>query len=190
MCVFIKFCIVPIVTQTRSLRLHFCHHNGVFTLPDTDTDTDKKWVIKNCVKVFILPDRDTDTDTDTDTDEIGLQTHFVGVGVGVDIDVDVRQCEHTINTMLWLALTLIQTQTLRVNKAVLSDCDIGSSILSVEVQKSAKHPLNATLIMEVPMAQYEGMLKPRSQITSVFAFSFDLLPSNENVTYERHHLLT
>ena len=30
--------------------------NGVFTLPDTeiDTDTDKKWVIKYCVEVFTL----------------------------------------------------------------------------------------------------------------------------------------
>ena len=62
--------------------------NGVFTLADTDTD--KEWVIKNCVEVFILPDRDTDTDTDTDA--IGLQTHFVGVG----ISVGVGQCEHTI----------------------------------------------------------------------------------------------
>ena len=56
---------------------------GVFTLSDTDTDTDRKWAIKtikNCVEVFILPD------TDTDTDEIGLQAYFSGVG----------QCEHTI----------------------------------------------------------------------------------------------
>ena len=43
----------------------------------TDTDTDKKWVIKNCVEVFILPDTDTDTD--------------VGVGVG--------QGEHTIKRL-------------------------------------------------------------------------------------------
>ena len=58
-------------------------------LPDnTDTDSDKKWTIKNCVQVFIL----LDTDTDTDTDAIGFQTHFVGVS----IDVGVRQCEHTI----------------------------------------------------------------------------------------------
>ena len=30
--------------------------NGVFTLPDkdTDTDTDKKWVVWNCVEVFTL----------------------------------------------------------------------------------------------------------------------------------------
>ena len=30
--------------------------HGVFTLPDTetDTDTDKKWVVKNCVEVFTL----------------------------------------------------------------------------------------------------------------------------------------
>ena len=32
------------------------HLYGVFTLPDTetDTDTDKKWVVKNCVEVFTL----------------------------------------------------------------------------------------------------------------------------------------
>ena len=67
-----------------------CHY-GVFTLADTDTD--KKWVIKNCVKVFILPD----TDTDTNTDAIGLQTHFVGFGVGVG------HCEHTINILCVLS---------------------------------------------------------------------------------------
>ena len=54
----------------------------MFTLPDNDTDTVKKLVIKNCVEVFTLPG------TDTDTDAIGLQTHFVGVGIGVE------QCEH------------------------------------------------------------------------------------------------
>ena len=59
----------------------------VVTLPDTD----KKWVLKNCVKVFILPDRDTDTDTDTNA--IWLQPHFVGVGIGVSVG----QCEHTIS---------------------------------------------------------------------------------------------
>ena len=32
--------------------------NGVFTLPNTDTDTDKKWVVQNCVEVFTLRDRD------------------------------------------------------------------------------------------------------------------------------------
>ena len=42
-----------------------------------DTDTHKKWIIKNCVEVFILPDTATDTD--------------VGVGVG--------QCEHTIKRL-------------------------------------------------------------------------------------------
>ena len=52
----------------------------MFTLPDTDTDTVKKLVIKNCVEVFTLPG------TDTDTDAIGLQTRFVGVGI--------EQCEH------------------------------------------------------------------------------------------------
>ena len=62
---------------------------GVFTLLDTDTVTDKKWVIKNCVQVFILPD----TDTDSDTDAIGLQTHFVGIGVCIGNG----QCEHTVN---------------------------------------------------------------------------------------------
>ena len=44
-----------------------------------DTDTDKKWIIKNCVEVFILPDTATDTD--------------VGIGVGVG------QCEHTIKRL-------------------------------------------------------------------------------------------
>ena len=48
---------------------------------DTDTDTDKKWVIKNCVEVFILPDTD------------------VGIGVGVG------QCEHTIKRLTYLICT-------------------------------------------------------------------------------------
>ena len=48
----------------------------------TQTDTDKKLVIKNCVEVFIL------LYTDTDTDAIGFQTHFGGVGIG--------QCKHTV----------------------------------------------------------------------------------------------
>ena len=52
--------------------------DGVFTLPNTDTDK-KKWVVKNCVEVFIL----ADTDTVTDTDSNGLQTHFVRVCVSV-----------------------------------------------------------------------------------------------------------
>ena len=71
-------------------------HNGVFTLPDTDADTDtnKKWVIENCVEVFTLPNTDTGTDTDTDTDANGLQTHFVSVSVC--IGVCVGQCEHSI----------------------------------------------------------------------------------------------
>ena len=76
--------------------------NGVFTLPDTDadTDTDKKWVIKNCVEVFTLPDTDTSTDTDTDTDANGLQTHFVGVSVCIGVCVGVGQCEHSIKPLV------------------------------------------------------------------------------------------
>ena len=75
----------------------------------TPTQTSiKKWVYKNCVEVFILPERDTDTDTDTDTDSdtdaIGLQTHFVGVAVGVGIDVGVGQCEHTITGVVFGSL--------------------------------------------------------------------------------------
>ena len=58
------------------------------TLPDPDTDTDretnKKCVKRNCVEVFTLPD--------TDADSIGLHTHLVGVSVGIGVG----QCEHTI----------------------------------------------------------------------------------------------
>ena len=42
--------------------------------------------------VFTLPD----TDAETDTDAIGLETHCVGVGKG-KICVGVGQCERTIN---------------------------------------------------------------------------------------------
>ena len=47
--------------------------------------------------VFTLPD--TDTDAGTDTDAIGFETHCVGVGTSVGkgkICVGVGQCEHTI----------------------------------------------------------------------------------------------
>ena len=60
----------------------------MFTLPETDTDTDKKWVLKNCVEVFILPD----TDTGKPILSVG-----VGVGIGVSVGIGVGQCEHTIN---------------------------------------------------------------------------------------------
>ena len=46
--------------------------------------------------VFTLPD----TDAETDTDAIGFETHCVGVGTSVGkgkICVGVGQCEHTIN---------------------------------------------------------------------------------------------
>ena len=42
---------------------------------------------KQVYGVFTLPD------TDSDTGAIGLQTHLVGVGIGVSIGVG--QCEHT-----------------------------------------------------------------------------------------------
>ena len=48
---------------------------GVFTL----TETDKKWVLWDCVEVFIL------TGTDTVTDANGFQTHFIGLGLGLFI---------------------------------------------------------------------------------------------------------
>ena len=72
---------------------------GVFTLPDTDadTDTDKKWVVENCVEVLILANTGTVTDANTDTDAIGF--HCVGVGASVGkgkICVGVGQWEHTI----------------------------------------------------------------------------------------------
>ena len=46
--------LVPkVVTSNHYNQGYQDRSNGVFTLPDTDTDTDKKWVIKNCVEVFI-----------------------------------------------------------------------------------------------------------------------------------------
>ena len=80
-----------------------CLLYGVFTLPDidTDTDTDKKWSIKNCMEVFIL----SDTDTNTETDSIGLQTHFVGVGIGVGVG----QCEHTTTSACNGVFTLLDS---------------------------------------------------------------------------------
>ena len=46
---------VFVIDLTRSLK-GFEHPNGVFTLGgiETDTETDKKWVVQNCVEVFIL----------------------------------------------------------------------------------------------------------------------------------------
>ena len=43
--------------------------NGIFTL--TETETDKKWVVWDCVEVFIL------TETDTVTDANGFQTYLL-----------------------------------------------------------------------------------------------------------------
>ena len=63
-------------------------NKGVFTL--TETETDKKWVVWDCVEVLTL------TETDTMTNASGFQTHFVGLGL--------CQCEH------------ILTDTLRVNR--------------------------------------------------------------------------
>ena len=45
----------------------------MFTL--TETETDKKWVVWDCVEVFIL------TETDTVTYVNRFQTHFVGLGL-------------------------------------------------------------------------------------------------------------
>ena len=45
----------------------------MFTL--TETETDKKWVVWDCVEVFTL------TETDTMTDVSGFQTHFIGLGL-------------------------------------------------------------------------------------------------------------
>ena len=53
---------------------------GVFTPTETETETDKKWVVLDCVEVFIL--------TETETDVNGFQTHFIGLSLG--------QCEHTL----------------------------------------------------------------------------------------------
>ena len=55
----------------------------MFTL--IETETDKKWVVWDCVEVFIL----TETDTMTDVNE--FQTHFIGIGLCF------CQCEHALN---------------------------------------------------------------------------------------------
>ena len=61
---------------------------GVFTLTETETgtgtETDKKWVVWDCVEVLIL------TETDTVTDVIRFQTHSIGLGFGL------CRCERTI----------------------------------------------------------------------------------------------
>ena len=55
----------------------------MFTLTETETktETDKKWVVWDCVEVFTL------TEAHTVTDANGFQTHFIGLGL--------CQCEHT-----------------------------------------------------------------------------------------------
>ena len=44
-------------------------------LAKAETETDKKWVVWDCVEVFIL------TETDTVTDVNGFQTRFIGLGL-------------------------------------------------------------------------------------------------------------
>ena len=51
---------------------------GVFTL--TETETDKKWVVRHCVEVFVP------ADTDTVTDAMRFQTQFIALAL--------CQCEH------------------------------------------------------------------------------------------------
>ena len=71
---------------------------GVFTLTDvkteTESETDKKWVVWDCVEVFIL------TETDTLTDVNGFQTNFIGLNLGIAICL--CQCERTISLILAL----------------------------------------------------------------------------------------
>ena len=58
-------------------------------MPDTetDTDTDKKWVVKNCVQVFTLH---------LHNNAIEYFWQFVGLGIGVG------QCERTITGLFLL----------------------------------------------------------------------------------------
>ena len=71
---------------------------GVFTLTDvktkTESETDTKWVVWDCVEVFILIERDTLTDVN------GFQTHFIGLNLGIGICL--CQCERTISLILAL----------------------------------------------------------------------------------------
>ena len=64
----------------------------MFTLAETETETeteiDKRWVVWDCVAVFIL------TETERVTDVNGFQTHFTGLGFGL------CQCEHIFNHTL------------------------------------------------------------------------------------------
>ena len=74
---------------------------GVFTLTDvktkTESETDKKWVVWDCVEVFIL------TETDTLTDVNGFQTYFIGLNLGIGICL--CQCERTISLILAFEVT-------------------------------------------------------------------------------------
>ena len=61
--------------------------------------------------VFTLPD----TDADTDTDAIGFQTHCVGASVGKGkICVGVGQCEHTIMLVIVFSLKTMESLQNRV----------------------------------------------------------------------------
>ena len=55
----------------------------MFTLTEAETETDRKWVVWNCVEVFIL------TETDTVIDVNGFKTHIIGLGL--------CRCERTIS---------------------------------------------------------------------------------------------
>ena len=74
--------------------------NGVFRLTEIECETDKKWVVWECVEMFLL------TKTDTKTDVNGFQTHFIGLGHGIRLclcqygrTINLVTCEQTFTTV-------------------------------------------------------------------------------------------
>ena len=76
---------VFVIDLTRSLK-DFEHPNGVFTLAgsEADTETDKKWVVQNCVEVVIL------TSTQIPIRELCYQCLSVSFSVSVSVSGSVN----------------------------------------------------------------------------------------------------
>ena len=56
--------------------------HGVFTLAETETETDKKWLEKNCVEVFILQ-----RDRNRRKFPLGCCTHFISICIDLGLGV-------------------------------------------------------------------------------------------------------
>ena len=135
---------------------------GVFTLTETETETDKKWVVWDCVEVFIL------TETDTVTDVNRLQTHFIGIGL--------CRCEHTITFIDVITYNFFVTRgrlkTSKDNLPVMCNFEFWRSILWTHLfdMQEIFHPerygasVDRWVIVERPVVRYIRSYRERYRL--------------------------